>query len=511
MSVETDITDDEATSETGADRVDQKRTIFSSLWEQYRHVFVTTGGNKYSGFQEAELWFNATDLENEKDLDAKIKALTTTYSKEIIQYGIPLYEKFNDLMGQAEKYMSKESKKRWTERFYNDEKTTFRAKKYFIEHQFPSYVKAWKKVEEDRDEIAKNPEFETIVAMNPELSVLGKDRREEFLNMHYEDRLSLVQKAQAALIAAEKKQGELFNQTKIMLEDAVHRGILSEQKVGSWLKRIFTKDHSSKKIEDFLSGKMKDGLPTLMQRWSKVREDYDDLMKKATERGELSDARGFRFLKPEEFLRLHYEQRFTYVNELKERLSDAKNTANEKPIFLKIRHAMDVKDWREASVLIAQAKLDPALTEKDRDRLKSMQNYVKKFDRTTENEAVLNAVQAKRKMDSIIHGLQQTHSEITPMIYRLMQGPYAHRSLHQLRWCTYNNIWCRGRGYLTDDVAREGAKEQYKHMTKERAEQGVDIGRHDHISEETAGLENIRKAEMANHKATYRHLDIHSS
>ena len=61
-------------------------------------------------------------------------------------------------------------------------------------------------------------------------------------------------------------------------------------------------------------------------------------------------------LSKNQFLELPYGQRLHYVQELESRLDDAKNIASERPIFIKIRHAMDSKDWGDAAMLIAEAK-----------------------------------------------------------------------------------------------------------------------------------------------------------
>jgi hypothetical protein len=57
-------------------------------------------------------------------------------------------------------------------------------------------------------------------------------------------------------------------------------------------------------------------------------------------------------------------------------------------------------------------------------------------------------------------------------------------------------------------VARKGASKQNEELTRHRALHGEDIGRHDVISYETSGEQFIRKKEKANHKATYRHVNI---
>jgi hypothetical protein len=184
--------------------------------------------------------------------------------------------------------------------------------------------------------------------------------------------------------------------------------------------------------------------------------------------------------------------------------------------MIELRHSIDIKDWDTANELLIKAQTDPTLDIQDRSRLISMERQIKKDGSTEKSGESLDAVtDAKTRIDRTMQIMQLTHHEMVPTIMELLQGLHANRSMHQLRWTTYNNIWCRTNGppYLDDDLARKGASEDFEQMTKFRAEQGLDVGRHDSLNHETADMNYMRKKEdweSSSSKATYMHTNMSS-
>ncbi len=482
------------------------------FWKQYRGVFEATNFTKSKELKEREEWMRKTKLvddRNEKDsIVHREEFFRSEYAQTLMRDGVPIYREFIAKLEESSPYISKKSRQRWLDRFY-DEKIGFQAKKYWIKHQLPSYMASWKKIAEERVNLTKDPQFKDLITLHPKFLILRDSHKDSVLDMHCDERRSLLAEARSVLVANKKKQQSLHSQVESRLRDAAGKKILSSSKIGSWLERIFKQKHSTTSIKKFLDGQGPKSLSGLIENWSNVKERFDAVTKKAHEQGEDTAARGMHVLSEGQFLGLHYDQRVKYVEELEKRLKSAQNIGSEKKIFIEIRHAMDVHDWEEASLLIAQANVDPHLSAEDRTRLDSMERYASKFTKkTTSTDSMQQVMHAKMRTDAILAELEKSHTSLHPMILRLMKGPNANRSIHQLRWLVYNNKWCRSHGFLDDNIARKGASKQYEEITKQKTKEGKDVGRHDVMSYETADKHNIRKTEFANHKATYRHINV---
>ena len=487
----------EDSSSADRDTEAKRRRILDQV---QKHVDVSYRQLKVASRTQTEdlLRDAATLKNNDKQVD-EWDTWFIDWSRKALASAKALYEDFKSTIDReiAAGHISRDSKEKWMSRFM-DESVSYKEKEYWIKHQFPHFVANWKKTKEERDTILKDPRLEDAIRAHPALATI-KDK-ERFLSLHFDDRKGLLAEARAAMKSSEGMEKQRLEKAKTILKGAVSERVLHPSKVGTWLERIATSNSPSTLLA---------ALPGLVSNWANVKGKYDACMKKARERGEDDMPRGIRMLSESEFLKMHFTQREHYVQELKDRLDDAKNVATERPIFLKIRHAIDLGDMDDAVLFIAEAKADPTMDEKGRARLASMEHFVKSSGSKSEKVASLDkAMDAKKRIDSIVGELSSTHSEVIPMVLRLLRGPHGNRSIHQLRWIAYNNKWCRSHGYLNDSVARKGASKENAELTKERAERGEDIGRHDVISYHTDNQKFIRKNEYANHKATYRHINM---
>ncbi len=415
---------------------------------------------------------------------------------------IRLYEEFTKRIDEAtsKKAISSESKRKWIERFEN-KSIGFKAKEYWVRHQMPYYMESWQKAAEDRKKLAEDKGFKDLVNYDARFAVIGKE--DEFLNMHFDKRKGLLAEARAALSAGNKLQLDLYANARSLLQDAASRGILAHGKVGTWLERVFKGKHDAKKVKQFISGGGSNDLPNLLRRWEGVKGRYDLVARNFRSKGGEQLPRGAHLVSESQFLNMHYEQRMHYVEEMEKRLDHGSDLSRESPSFVKIRHAIDSKDFTEAGLLIADAKRE-ALSEENRARLDSMSRFVKQFTPKQNTDSIDDVTQAKLRLDELTH---QVPSSIQPMVMRLLRGRNGNRSINQFRWIVYNNKWCRSHGHLNDDVAFKGASQDHKEETKFRAERGMDVGRHDVLDGETADKDYIRKKEFSDHKATYLHVN----
>ncbi len=479
------------------------------LAAQYRGVFEATDFSHNRHLRMTEEWLKKTKLTDDRsDMDSIVhreEFFQHEDIKTLMKEGVPLHMTFKQALSQAKPYISSKSYERWISRFY-DESVGFQAKRYWVTHQLSGYIDRWKKVAEEYDALSTTTKLRALSSYDPRFAVLLK--RESFLELHYEERKGLLAEARSAL-ARESQEGQEFYETaKQKLLGAVHDGYLAQGKVGLWLERLFGKNASRTKIQQFVLGSGPSSLDALMQNWKNIKHRYDKVVTELSERGEADQPRGLYLVGERSFLGMHYVQRLHYVEEMERRLGSGTDLDKEPASFIRIRHAIDTRDWGEAALLIASARKED-LSSDGRARLDSMHRYVTQFAKNREETTSLDAVMAaKSRLDELVH---QVPSSLQPMVFRLLRGPNANRSIHQLRWIVYNNKWCRDRGYLSAQRAAAGASAEHEKATKERAEQGLDTGLHDSIGHETSEQAYFRKKEFANHKATYLHVNTKSA
>jgi len=484
----------------------QRWSTVLEYWHKFDSVMRQTKFNTLTQTQRTADWINATKLNDRRDDERSIifrEEFFQGHGKEVINEGIALHNEFTKLLEQATPYISGSSKDRWIARYY-DEKTGFQAKKYWIRKQFPDYVRRWAEAEKERDALTKDPGFVDLMSYDPSCAAILKSAT-EFRELHYEKRIGFLAQARAALLATSRLRPDLYAEAKKRLSSAETLCIAGQGKTGIWLERIFKNLTSVRKIEQFVRGSGGTTLTALMTNWTKVKFRYDKIASDMKKYDENRMPRGLYFLKEQQFLSLHYNQRLQYVDEMESRLNSP--IIDEPDTFIRIRHAIDTKDWIEADELIQKAKTEP-LSGPNRTRLASMELYLQQFrPKKAESKSADSVNEAKNKIDEM---MSHVSSSIKPMILRLLRGPNANRSIHQLRWIVYNNKWCRTHGYLDDEKAATGASKDNREMTKYRADHGEDIGRNDTLDFETTDQAYFRKKEFANHKATFMHVNLDS-
>lgn len=496
-------------NEAGDPQMRRRWEKIKSYWERYQDVLSQTGMADTKEARETARWIAATQLTSRREIQESIvwrEEFFEGQGKDVIEKGLPLYRKFMKTLNEAKPYISKRSEHEWMKRLRDNSRMSFQGKQYWIDHQFPEYVNRWKKVAEERDLLAKNPKFKEIAGQDQRLAVILD--KEKFLDLHYNERVGRLAKARAFLLATEKGRMQLYNAAEKRLKGAAFMHVLADHKVGVWLERIFKKNASGKRMEEFINGNSFNSLGPMIERWTQVKFRFDILKDKAGKLDQDTAARGLNIMSESQFLSMHYTPRLRYVEELDSRINGTQDINKERPIFIRIRHAMDMKDWEDATVLIGQAKL-MHLTEKERDRLKSMERFTTQFKpKEKESPNPVDPDGLCRKIDHLVADIGEHHSEMQPMVLRLLKGPHANRSIHQLRWMAYNERWCETHGFLNEKVARFGASKQHEQSTRERAQRGEDVGRHNNIGHTTAGQRFLRKTEIVRHKATYEHLNV---
>lgn len=504
---------DTVTQPRGGEISDDMKRRMSQLRQcrnDYKNVMERTGFDRKGTTQIILDWIDETDPADTGEKG--IAAREDFFSKDgslVIREGEKLFYEFTAAMEQVKPYISEGSYRRWYDRFYDTSEqgsaaSSFQRKFSWIRNDLKPFAERWKEVAEQRDALVGNPAFNDLVSFEPSLAILKN--RDEFLDLHYSKRKSLVSQANALLLSSEKLQTDLYSNAKEKLQSAAGARYLADSNVGIWLERIFKSSSSPKKIEEFVNGSGTNSLHGLMQNWAKVKERYDGISKKFSERWQQTGVRGFELLSEPKFLSLHFTQRLRYVEQAEDRLDGANDIDNEAPVLIKLRHAMDIQDWDEAMLLVMEAKT-AQLSEKEFRRLQSMKSYVNQFRGSEKQELLKGAMEGKKSLDTLV---RRVPSALQPMIVRFLHSPYANRSIHQLRWILYNNIWCRTHGYLDQERAKKAASQENAERTRERAKSGLDIGRNDVLSHETGSYEFLRKEEHSKHSATVMSVNLES-
>ncbi len=411
-----------------------------------------------------------------------------------------VYADFTGMMREAEEVLSVTSLNEWSMRFQN---TNFSEKRYFLTHQFRGFIDNWKEIHRKRDELETKARMFLSTQDVPKLSTFLSGFL--FKELRYREKKDLVAQVEAALAAQESNQKKaLFAEARSALDAAVEEGILSPQKVGGWLKRIFDVGASQAEIEQFVRGKGKNSLHWCKGNWRQVRGDFDAVM------GDLKKseyaARGFKRIAQEAFLRMDYDQRVSYIAEARRTLSTSLDTDNEEPILLRIRHALDIEDWHEADAAIREAS-GMNLDTSDKSRLASMKQYLRQHRREA---PVPKAGPSPAEIDAANRGIEEALARMDPSMRAIAIGllPFGNNGINNLRWIVYNYLWCKKNGYLDEDEIQREFHE-HEEETIERVKRQEDVGRHDVVT--TGHIDLFRRdghVQNSKKKATFQYVDI---
>lgn len=482
----------------------------------YRRVMQQTGHESHNRTRETEEWVSRTKLtddENEIDNIRSREEFFSGFARDMMRSALAVHSDFTRPLQNAysRKLISSASRDRWMARYQNE--SDFKAKEYWVNHQFPSYIARWEKAATERKALLANPAMK-ILKDNPHVKKLNDES--SFIDMHYDQRVDLLARVRAVMIVERKDKGtgvykQLETKATGILRSAVAEGAMSSAKIGSWLERIFKSSAKPDVIDRFLSGGA-NSLQGLIQKWRVVRQRYDNVCRKGAPLK--NPAIGMYIIPPERFLNMHYAQRLRWVEETEQRIDDAINIDKEEPVFIQIRHSLDLKEWDDAERHIKTASgMD--LNERDRARLTSMKQYLAQM--RNDKNAKGKDGKPKNKIESgksicakINDVLGSIPSEFQPVVRRLLYSSNPNRGIHQMRWIVYNNKWCRDHNFLDYERAKAGASKESSELTNIRAKKGIDTGRRqDHVlNSQNSGQEHMRNNEFAKRRATLTHVDI---
>lgn len=411
--------------------------------------------------------------------------------------------------------ISEESKKKWIARF-RDPSIPYKTKEYWVRKQFPQYIQQWKAIFAERNTLLDEhlEFFAEIKKRDPFLSSLTSKgvnmqsilSKEKFRALHHDKKKEQLSRLRAAILAIKKGREDRFMQAKTLLNKAVIGKAMSKNKVGRWLERIMESKSSDAAIDQFLSHRM----PELIQNWFEVKSKYDACLSKVMLRGK-SNARGLNILPEQTFLSLGYEQRVSYVGMLEERLKSANDVQKDNPLFITIRHDLDIRDWGSAEEHVTAAERTN-LTPQERERLGAMKRYLKQMRRTAgkkhskEKKGPVNKVDAA--VESIESIMKNIPSTMQSMVLQLLQGPHAARSIHQLRWITGNNDWVHRHNWTNPKKAQKALNRENLEKTKRLGPLKKDMGRINILTGETPRIEHVRDDRFARKRATGIYLDL---
>ncbi|MFH1444292.1 MAG: hypothetical protein ABIG34_02790 [Candidatus Peregrinibacteria bacterium] len=375
-----------------------------------------------------------------------------------------LSQKLHTMLDRAntEHHITRESKKRWLDRFTNPS-LNYKAKEYFVNHQMPSYLAAWEKVAKKRKKLLGDPRFKSLT--KEDVSQLETFRRgKKFLDLHFDKREDLNAHVEAAMIANARKVEHLHKRARSSLETAASAGAINRDKIGSWLLERLEKFPNTMALHDYVEHQ----LPEYIKNWMKLRTEYDWVeseMKKNV-------PQGFNRLTPQKFLLLSYRQRISYVEQAKQRLNltEAPSPREMENLKLGIRHALDAKEWDDAEDLLQKARAlfeQGKGVERDRFELDSLERYLKSF-RTEAQKEQQPMKNADETLEQMRMAYDQIPTPLKPLYLAAMNDPDKMRAIAS---CTYNRIWCREHGYLTDD-REKGLEQQATNDTQALAKAG---------------------------------------
>lgn len=253
-------------------------------------------------------------------------------------------------------------------------------------------------------------------------------------------------KAGAKVESAQTKT-ELASRARSEIMNAVHAKAVDETKAMRWLEeRVLVKP--TKQLEKYIAVDLR----SYVQNCIHTRVDFDHVESKMSK----NPPQGFNRITPAKFLTLTLNQRRSYVEQAKQRLhlAEAPSPREMENLKLGIRHALDTKDWEEAEELLTQARKlleHGKASERDRFELDSMQRYVKEF-RAKEQKDQQPLQSARETLEQMRAAFAQIPSSLKPLYLAAMSDP---DKLDAVAACTYNRVWCREHGHLTDNREKE--------------------------------------------------------
>lgn len=371
------------------------------------------------------------------------------------------YEKLMDpLLSQLDKTISKRVLEEMDKKF-KDSSVDYKDKESYIQRVLPARIHQWKKVKERRDTLVKHPNMKKISSKQVKnLSAFLDEKR--FIDLKYPERKGLTDLIESIILSQESKLEYMHKEIQKELEDYVADGRLHRSKIGTWMKRIFTKNATEEDVEAFIESTVR----PFAENWKEARHRLNDVNQQMNVQG---IPRGLQRLSLSQFLFLEYDQRIAYLDEAESRLNgDVNEDTDLARLTLDVRHALDTKDWETAQTLLAKAqKIDP-----EDKRVKSMARYLLTHGPKPENNnELMNGIKALHAVRDIMSRLP---SNMRWMTERALNHPNPN-VLKRLWQGFYNRHWVIAHRYSTEaEDRKQGESDWNKEQTADRIANGHD-------------------------------------
>lgn len=398
---------------------------------------------------DLKYFLNTLSFEERKKAVVDAQSLLPVAEEELA-----VFDAFQQELEQAvsDRLISASSKKKWIARFKNPAINS-KARIYFVQNQFPSYVQNWKQVKAQRKTLKEHEMYKELSEKDiKDFKTFDDDTK--FTELHFNQKNNMLSTVKAALEAKKNGKTEKWKAANALLTSAVAAGIMSPNKVGGWLELIMTGKKTIKDLE-----KKKD-------EWAKLTSEFKKIELQFMKEGV---PQGLQIMNKDQFLMLSTKKRKSYINLVKQRLDvkDSKDNSPMQDIKGKVRHALDTKEWDEARMFLRQA-WQMAKTEEDFADLRSMENHLTHFGKESganpeedKTQAMFKAVQ---KIDA---AMQLLPAPVRPIYEETLKKGNA-GAIRCLGVLFYNVQWCLERGYLPRDLTK--AEDRARQDTRSRLE-----------------------------------------
>lgn len=493
----------QADVETEAQRADMnKRQYLGRLQEafqrMYRKAHLELGAASGKEMQDIKQGERFIQWEDERSLQGLLD-FYETFPDEANRMHQAFIDSLLSLYNRKPRAISTEAIRQWDQWFRDPTVDFKKSKERVIKRDMPGFIAECVRAADERNAILQE-------AKKKGVDLAAVDGLSDFLN---EDKFlaadagtkgttmrdRMIAKARSYLLAANKQMEPLWKDTqKYLVSLTVGEGqCLHRSKVGTWLKRIFDKANNPAQVERFLD----EVLQPMIANWKEAATKYDVLH--AT-----GFPPSFKAVSKEKFLRWHYDERMTYLDELA--LSkDAMKEAREADLGALARNKMAIRfDLSEEDYDEAEDKLLPLLEQFPQDPdLRSMERYLKAH-RSEKTEEEDDRTDPETKKAEILGTLRQLTQRIDPAMRKWDEEAMTHGPAVFRRWrqVNGNHEWVRTHGYsdaqneaehATSETNKRTTEQYMNHGHSRQLERNVIDGKTTH---EEAIRDNCTKAQM---------------
>lgn len=435
------------------------REVSDKVREYVRITFHELGAASWRQTQELLDGLNHKPA-NEKELEGWENFVNNGLQDQLKSARKLYFEQLMDpLLGQLDKTISKRVLEEMNKKF-KDSNVDYKQKESYIQRILPERIREWKKVKERRDFLMKHPNLKKITSKQVKnLGAFLDEKR--FIDLKYPDRKGLTDLIESLLTAKDRDLEHLHRDLEKELQSYVADGRLHPAKVGTWMKRIFTKNATAEEIEAFMEHTVR----PFAENWKEARSRLNQVNKDMNLKGV---PRGLQRLSLGQFLFMEYDQRRAYLDEAESRLGgDVNEDSDLARLTLDVRHALDTKDWETARVLLEKAQ---EINPEDK-RVKSMMNYLLTYGPNAESSDADDGINALHEVRAIVNKLPPNMRWMTE---KALNHPNPN-VLKRLWQGFYNRHWVITHRYSTEAMDKQqGESEWNKEQTHNRIANGHD-------------------------------------